>query len=61
MPLNTNYKITVSFPKNFPKELSVITEENDFYSEDDICDVVTEYIWLLLEKNGMIIDYKPTE
>ena len=61
MPLDTKYKITISFPEDFPKKLSAITEENDFYSEDDICNTVTDYIWILLEENGMIIEYEPVE
>lgn len=61
MPLDTRYKVTVTFPSNFPKELSAETDLDEFYSEDDIWNVCMDYVWMLLEENGMKIQYEPTE
>jgi hypothetical protein len=61
MPLDTRYEVTVTFPENFPKELSAKTDLDNFYSEDDIWNVCMDYVWMLLEENGMKIQYEPTE
>lgn len=59
MPLDTRYEVTVTFPSNFPKELSAETDLDEFYSEDDIWDVCMDYVWELLTDYGMVIQYKP--
>ena len=61
MPLDTRYEVTVTFPENFPKKLSAKTDLDNFYSEDDIWNVCMDYVWMLLEENGMEIDYEPTK
>lgn len=61
MPLDTRYKVTVTFPSNFPKELSAETDLDEFYSEDDIWNVCMDYVWELLTDYGMVIQYEPVK
>ncbi len=48
--LNKHHQVTIRFPENMPKEITIDMDDNlDYYSEDALNDIAHDYIWEALE------------
>ena len=53
--LNKHHQVTICFPKDMPREITVDMDDDlDYYSEDALDDIAHDYIWeTLIDYFGM--------
>ena len=62
MDLTKKYQVTVEFPEDMPKKLTIAMEETDFYSEDDLDNVAWDYVYeALFDHFGMKMHITPVD